>query len=254
MDWDPATYGRFSDLRLRPALDLLAQVSALPDGPVCDLGCGAGAVGPVLRARFADRDLYGLDTSPAMLAKADATGAYDTLTEADIADWLPEHRFALLFSNAALHWLPNHDLLLPRLARLIAPGGALSVQVPHQNAALSHRTWVEQAETLFPDRINPTDGPGVLMPADYFDILSPLGQVSIWETEYLQVLTPVADGHPVRHFTESTFARPILNALAPAEQNALIAAYETEMTRAYPLRPDGSVLFPFRRLFFVLRT
>ncbi|MEZ5676010.1 trans-aconitate 2-methyltransferase [Thalassovita litoralis] len=252
MDWNPAKYARFSGLRLRPAVDLLAQVGTLPDGPVCDLGCGAGAVGPVLRERFAGRHLLGLDSSAAMLGKAAEIGAYDALQQADIADWHPEQRFALIYSNAALHWLPDHPGLLPRLAGMLTPGGMLAVQVPHQNDAPSHRAWQSVAARLFPGRIAEDGGPGVLAAPAYFDLLSPLGQVSVWETEYMQRLDPVAQGHPVRHFTESTFARPILNVLNAAEQAELIAAYEVEMTRAYPLRPDGSALFPFRRLFFTL--
>lgn len=253
MDWNPGKYARFADLRLRPALDLLLQVQDVPDGPVCDLGCGSGAVGPMLRERFPGRPLLGVDHSPAMLAKAREGGSYDSLEQADIAAWTGGP-FALIYSNAALHWLPDHVSLLPRLAGMLAPGGTLSVQVPHQNSAPSHRTWVQMAEILFPGQIHQQGGPGVLPPESYYEILSPLGQLSVWETEYLQKLDPVAEGHPVRHFTESTFARPILNALRPAQQARLIEVYEEEMSEDYPLRPDGSVLFPFRRLFFTLRT
>ena len=70
-DWDPARYGAFRDLRLRPALDLLAQVPDLPDGDVVDLGCGDGAVGPALAARFRpEHRLIGIDSSAAMLDRA----------------------------------------------------------------------------------------------------------------------------------------------------------------------------------------
>ena len=51
-DWNPETYARFRGLRLRPALDLLAQVRDLPEGPVIDLGCGNGAVGPALASAY----------------------------------------------------------------------------------------------------------------------------------------------------------------------------------------------------------
>ena len=54
-DWNPETYARFRGLRLRPALDLLAQVGELPAGDIADLGCGAGAVGPALAARWPGR-------------------------------------------------------------------------------------------------------------------------------------------------------------------------------------------------------
>ena len=81
-DWSPGTYARFRGLRLRPAMDLLAQVGDLPDGPVVDLGCGDGAVGSALRQAFPGRRLIGVDSSPAMLAQA---RGYDALVETDIA-------------------------------------------------------------------------------------------------------------------------------------------------------------------------
>jgi len=56
----------------------------------------------------------------------------------------------------------------------------------------------------------------------------------------------------VRRFTESTAMRPFAEKLTEAEQAAYVARYEAELARAYPAEPDGAVLMPFRRLFFVL--
>lgn len=251
-DWDVGKYQRFSDLRLRPALDLLSAIPPLPDGDVIDLGCGAGAVAADLSMRFPDQNLIGVDSSGAMLNKASELGLYDRLDHADIALWRPHEPPALIFSNAALHWVPDHHRLLPELASSLGPGGTLAVQVPRQNDAPSHQTWITLARKMFPGRRNSDIGPGVLAPETYHALLAPLGQVRIWQTEYLQRLEPVAAGHPVRHFTESTFARPVLNTLSPDDQKALIAAYEKAMMDAYPVARDGSVLFPFRRLFFTL--
>ena len=138
-EWNPDAYARFADLRLQPALDLLMHVRPLPAGDIVDLGCGNGAVGPVLRTRFAERTLIGIDTSAVMLAKARDSGAYERLEPRDMAEWAPDTPPALIFSNAALHWLDDHHRLLPRLAGLLAPGGTLAVQMPHQNRAPSHR-------------------------------------------------------------------------------------------------------------------
>jgi trans-aconitate 2-methyltransferase len=250
-DWNPGTYGRFRGLRLRPALDLLRALPPLPAGPVVDLGCGNGAAGPALATL--GRAVTGIDASPAMLAEARESGVYAALQQMDIAEWeagTPPP--ALIFCNAVLHWLPDHAQLIPRLAAMLAPGGTLAVQVPHQNNAPSHRVWLSLAEEMFPGRIAPDQGPDVLRPAEYHRLLSPLGQLSLWETEYYQQLEPCADGHPVRRFTETTYARPILAALEPAEQARLIAGYEAVMEKVYPAGADGHVLFPFRRLFFTL--
>ena len=56
----------------------------------------------------------------------------------------------------------------------------------------------------------------------------------------------------MRRFTESTYARPVLEALDKDEKADLIRRYEEVMHAAYPVRADGSVLFPFRRMFFTL--
>ena len=248
MDWNPEAYGRFTDLRLRPALDLLRALGPVPDGPVVDLGCGAGAVGPALTRL--NRPLTGVDSSAAMLGRAKASGVYAWLEEADIAGWRAEVPPALIFSNAALHWLPDHAALLPRLVAQLAPDGVLAVQVPHQNDAPSHRLW----RTLAAERgVSLPDGPGVLTPAEYHAILAPLGAVDLWETEYLQHLAPAAEGHPVRRFTESTYGGAILDALPEHEREGVRADYDRRVAEAYPLDPDGGTLFPFRRLFFILR-
>lgn len=252
-DWDPAAYGRFHDLRLRPALDLLSRVGSLPQGPVVDLGCGSGSVGPALAGAWPDRHLIGIDSSTAMLSEARAKGCYGDLAAADAATWRPSTPPALVFTNAALQWLPDHATLLPRLAGLLAPGGWLAVQMPRQFFAPSHRFLRDFAAEMFPDRFDFAQWQSpVWPPADYFRLLAPLGTVDVWETEYVQRLPPAAQDHPVRRFTESTVMRPFLDRLSAAETEAFVARYEIALAAAYPAEADGSVLFPFRRLFFTL--
>lgn len=250
-DWDPSRYGAFRDLRLRPALDLLAQVPGLPAGEVVDLGCGDGAVAAALTTRFPGRGLVGVDNSAAMLAKAAERLVYDRLIEADIALWEAFVPPALIFSNAALNWLPDHAALMPRLAGMLAPGGMLAVQMPRQGGAASHRLLHEVAEQLFPGRFPAAPSP-VLQAGDYVQMLQPLGEVRAWTTDYLQILDPVPQGHPVRAFTESTAMRPFVAAMAPEEVQAFVAAYDAALGKAYPALPDGRVFFPFTRVFFIL--
>lgn len=257
-DWNPESYARFGDLRLRPALDLLARVAALPAGEVTDLGCGNGAAGPALRERFgADRRITGLDASPAMLEAAGRGGAYDALVEGDAAAWAAGEATrgpaALIFSNAALHWLPDHVRLMPQLAGRLAAGGVLAVQMPRQYGAPSHRFLRDFAAEMFPDRFDLSAWVApVAPPVEYHRMLAPFGRVDVWETDYVQRLDPAPGGHPVRRFTEATAMRPFLDRLSAAEAAELVARYEAALASAYPVEGDGSVLFPFRRLFFVL--
>lgn len=249
-DWDPGTYQRFRGLRLRPALDLLLQIGEVPEGDVVDLGCGDGAVAGPLRARFPEHRILGVDSSPAMLAQAHG---YDATRLADIAHWLPEEAPAVIFSNAALHWLPHHEVLLPRLLVSLAEGGVLAVQMPRQFDEPSHRLLRDLAEGMFPDRFQFDDYVApVAPPAAYHRLLAPLGEALLWETEYLQPLAPVPEGHPVRAFTQSTALRPFAARLGEGELEEYLEAYDEALAIAYPAEADGTVLFPFRRLFLVL--
>jgi trans-aconitate 2-methyltransferase len=72
--------------------------------------------------------------------------------------------------------------------------------------------------------------------------------LDIWETEYLQAL----EGEDaVAEWTKGTWLRPFLDALDGAEQESFENAYRARMRTAYPRRPDGRTLFPFRRLFLI---
>ncbi len=251
--WDVSAYEAFTDLRLRPALDLLARVFSVPAGPVIDLGCGAGAAAPALRRRFPASPIWGVDGSAEMLAKAYAIGLYDHIETADIGNWRAAEPAALIFSNAALHWLGDHQALIPRLFAMIAPGGTLAVQMPGQLDRPSHRLMIAAAVRIRPDLFadwTPFPGPRAL--PEYAAILSSAASLDMWEAEYFQHLPASPDGaHPVRRFVSSTGARPILAALSPAETAAFTADWDAGLGDAYPLAPDGTCWFPFRRLFLV---
>ncbi len=251
-DWNPGAYARFGDLRLRPGLDLLNSVGQMGAGDIVDLGCGNGAMAKALGARAGTRDVIGVDASPAMLEKARQTKGYSSVQMADIAEWHPRRAPGLIFSNAVLHWVGNHEKLLPKLVQMLGKGGTLAVQMPHQNKAPSHRVWLSLAEEMFAGRVEKKGTPGVMAAVKYDELLAPLGKFRLWETEYFQRLVAEPGSHPVRRFTEHTYARPVLQALDADEKTALIARYEEVMHAAYPVRADGSVLFPFRRMFFTL--
>ena len=73
MQWDPTQYLRYTDERLRPALDLMARVPLETATRIVDLGCGPGNVTAILKQRWPGAEVTGLDGSAAMLEKARAT-------------------------------------------------------------------------------------------------------------------------------------------------------------------------------------
>ena len=252
-NWDPEQYLRFGDERLRPALDLLACVSHPGPARVVDLGCGAGSAMAALRARFPDAGLRGVDGSASMLDKARAAG-FET-ERADIAHWAPAEPVDVLFSNAALHWLPDHGALFPRLLGTLAPGGALAVQMPHMHAAPVRAAQDRlAAEGPWAGRLSGVkSAPPVMGAAAYYDLLAPrTAALDIWTTEYLHVLR---GEDPVARWAMGSSLRPYMDALEgePELRDGFVAAYAAEMRRAYPPQSDGAVLLPFRRLFILAR-
>ena len=261
MTWDPTQYLKFGSDRLRPALDLLARVGLEAPRVVIDLGCGAGNVTQCLRARWPDAKgthIIGVDASPEMLARAHKTEPSAEWVLADIGTWQPEAPVDLIFSNAALHWLPDHATLFPRLMEFIKPGGELAVQMPNQTSAPSHAGIAEcieashwRSETkveLLAKRLAPIAGQ-----TEYYDWLAPQAQrIDQWETLYTHVLAGVPPGSSaVAEWTQSTALKPIMNALDAAGQAWFWSDYCRRMNEAYPRRADGTTLFPFRRLFTV---
>ena len=104
-----------------------------------DLGCGTGELTRALHERTRARSTLGLDSSRAMLERsADHAGDGLTFELGDIAEWAPSEPVDLIFSNAALHWIDDHDELFTRLTCALAPSGQLAVQVPANHDHPSH--------------------------------------------------------------------------------------------------------------------
>jgi trans-aconitate 2-methyltransferase len=144
--WKPAQYERFREERRAPFLDLLALVRARPGMRVLDLGCGTGEPTRDLHRRLGAAETLGLDSSDAMLARCrDFVEPGLRFEKGDLAAWESTAPWDLVFSNAALHWVPGHERLFERFTSMLRPGGQLAVQVPLSFDDPSHRCAEELA-------------------------------------------------------------------------------------------------------------
>ncbi|MBX3619587.1 MAG: methyltransferase domain-containing protein [Rhizobacter sp.] len=254
MSWNPSQYLKFEKPRLRPALELLARVPLEAPRAVCDLGCGAGQLTLLMAQRWPQAQVVGVDSSAAMLQQAAATPAHVRWQQQDLAAWSPQVAPDLIYSNAALHWLPDHGALFPRLVAQLAPGGMLAVQMPRNFAAPSHTAIADTVmQGPWRERLAPLLRPRPVEAPDwYYDVLAPVAtDIDLWETEYHQVLT---GPDPVKEWTKGTRLATFLQALTdPAERDAFERDYAARVRVAYPPRDDGTTVFPFRRLFIVAR-
>jgi trans-aconitate 2-methyltransferase len=245
--WNVGQYEKFRAERAQPFFDLLSRLHEPDFTRVVDLGCGTGELTRVLSERFPTASVLGVDDSAEMLAAARARAIAGRLAfeHGDIATFAGGP-FDLVFSNAALHWVPDHAALLAWLASLISPAGVLAVQMPANFEAPSH-TLTRAIALRY--GAAPTASP-VLPLSAYVERLWQLGfDVTAWETTYQHVLT---SPNGVLEWIKGTALVPLLASLPEREHAAFLAECATELEQAYPATPHGT-LFPFRRLFFVAR-
>jgi trans-aconitate 2-methyltransferase len=212
--WDPDQYERFKAERARPFWDLLALVQPCPGGRVVDLGCGTGELTGELHRQLRASETVGIDSSAEMLERARRFAEAGLRFEAgDIATWEPAP-YDLVFSNAALHWLPDHHRLLSRLTEAIPTGGQLAVQVPANTDHPSHIIGMQLAnESPFAEALadDPPPDPAtrVLAPQEYAELLDQLGfdQQHVRLQVYAHRLASSADVIEWAKGTQLTFFR-----------------------------------------------
>lgn len=254
--WDPRQYERFAAERDRPARDLLTRLPAdLEPAEIWDLGCGPGRQAAGLKRHYPRARVQGLDSSAEMIDQARGLRDDVDWRVGDIANWRPKVPSDLILANASLHWLPDHEILFPRLAAALSAGGVLAVQMPHGNETrhhgvlrqvAGHGPWAEVLATV--ERKRP-----LLAAEAYHDLVSPLcSSVDVWTTTYLHALT---GADPVLEWLKGAALRPYLSRLSngTGSETAFLAALAEALSRAFPPRRDGTTLLPFPRLFLVAR-
>ena len=254
MTWSPAQYTKFEAERTRPARDLVAQLPGQDVRTAVDLGCGPGNSTELLSARFPHAVVSGLDSSPDMVETARKRLPNLKFELADISDWAAGAGPAadVVFANAALQWVPHHQELLPALLSRVAPGGCLAVQVPDNLDAPAHRLMREVANGG-PWAGKLAGASGVRGPRHspewYHRTLEGAGaEVDIWRTTYFHRLDGTAG---IVEWFMSTGLRPFVQPLDEGERAEYLRRYQAALATAYTLLPDGGVLLPFPRLFFM---
>jgi trans-aconitate 2-methyltransferase len=251
MAWDADQYLKFGGERTQPARDLIARVPLAAPRSIVDLGCGPGNSTEMLAQRWPGAEVTGVDSSPAMLDQARKDYPGMRWIEADIAAWSSAGAHDLIFANAALQWVPDHEKVFPALLDALPAGGVLAVQMPRNFDAPNHVLLRETAaEPRWAARM-PEERRALRVgdPGFYHDLLAPLAaRLDIFEIEYLHVL----DGpEGVVEWMKGTGLRPFLQRLDASEHGDFLQSYLDRVKQAYPRRASGKVLFPFRRIFLV---
>lgn len=254
LDWKPNLYLTFERERTQPSIDLVMRIDNENPNRIIDIGCGPGNSTNVLKTRWANAEIIGIDSSKSMIEQAkknyeDIKWVCDDASQ----DLSKLGLFDIVFSNAAIQWIPNQHLLLPNLFCILNKDGVLAVQVPCTKSIpiytelkilVSTSKWQKHFNSL--SSTNST-----IHTADfYYNILSGLTeQIDLWETDYYHVMNSHQD---IVKWYSGSGLRPYLDCLTEESiKLEFISDYENVLKNSYPLQKDNKVLFPFTRIFFI---
>lgn len=154
--WNPLQYQKFETERSQPFYDLIKLIVPKKNMVVADLGCGTGKLTNLLHETLHPKRTLGIDFSPKMLKESEkyVLPGLDFLLM-DIEEFRAPEKFDLIFSNAALQWVPDHFELFTRLAHDLKEGGQLAVQMPANFDYPTHVLASELArENPFKEELN----------------------------------------------------------------------------------------------------
>lgn len=250
-DWNASQYEKFIRERTLPAKDLANKIYCKNPKMILDIGCGTGNSTKVLKDRFPQSRVIGADSSSDMLAKARANHpeldfiAFDASCDFDHL----ETKFDIVFSNACMQWIPDHEKFLKNIMQILNAGGMLAVQIPMNYKEPIHLIIRELADS---EKWNTKFGtPRVfynLTQSAYFDILSEISRdFSIWETVYFHRMP---SHQSIMEWYKGTGLRPYLSVLSPDDALDFENDVFQKIEKAYPMRKNGEIIFRFPRFFF----
>ena len=244
--WDPDLYLKFKTERFQPFKDLVKLIGVGYGLKVIDLGCGSGELTKQLHEYLPGSNVIGMDNSPEMIEKAKKLECEGLKFEPGSIEEV-DGKFDLVFSNAAFHWVSDHQNLIPRLFCMLNEGGYLVAQFPSSHRNIAHRILVEIArQEPFYTLIGgwEWDFP-VLEIEEYARLLyySDAENIFAFDKVYPHILNNADD---VYNFLSGTTIIPYLNRLPESMHDEF---KETFRRRLWEIWDKSPVLFTFRRVF-----
>ncbi len=247
MSWNPEQYHKFKADRLAPFNDLFSLIKVGSGLSVLDLGCGTGELAAALAEKLPGSRVTGVDSSPQMLAKAQERGvARVEFVPGDVETL--SGTWDLLFSHAVLHWVDNHEALIPCLWNHVKPGGQLAVQIPSNHRHPSHTCIIAAAaEEPYRTALGGWVRHSPVLEIDqYARLLHSCGAVdfTVMEKVYPTYLPEAA---AIAEWTKGTTLVPYFERLPQELHEPFLARYRELLQQQLPA---GPILFTFRRILF----
>ncbi|MCK9581799.1 MAG: methyltransferase domain-containing protein [Methanoregula sp.] len=132
--WNAADYHKSSPAQHQWAKELIAKLGLEGNERVLDIGCGDGKITAGIARSLPGGTVTGVDNSPEMIRFANdhfPRSEYPNISFYQVdARALPfAEEFDVIFSNAALHWIPDHKPVLAGIVKSLRPNGKMLIQM-----------------------------------------------------------------------------------------------------------------------------
>lgn len=251
-DWNSVQYLKFENERTQPAIDLVNRINMDNPKKIIDVGCGPANSTQVLANKFPKAYVLGVDNSSNMIetAKRDHPKLDFKICDVSRDVAMLDNDFDIVFSNACIQWIPNHNQLLRNMMGLLKPDGILAVQTPMNynepiHKIISEVSTSEKWKSEFP---NPRIFYNMTQ-SEYFDLLSEISsEFSMWETIYCHNLKSHED---IMEWYRGTGLRPYLDVLSDHKKKVFEQDVLNQVVEKYPKQKNGNIIFRFPRFFFI---
>lgn len=245
--WNPEQYKKFAKERDKPFFDLMGLVKGKDGMKVVDLGCGTGELTQKLHQHLKAKATLGIDTSETMLAQSKQyEGDGLEFKHQSIEDFHPAQKYDLIFSNAALQWIHDHETLLQRLSTYLNEGGQIAVQMPSNYDSPNFTSTIEVAtEKYFSDKIDLSGLRGVLTIEDYAKSLYANGfkQQLVKMEVYGHVMKSSED---IVEWSKGSILTYYKRFLSEQDYNLFVDKFRKKIQDHFGA--TGEVFFPFKRI------
>lgn len=252
VDWNSTQYLKFKNERTQPAIDLANRIVIDNPQKIIDIGCGPGNSTQILLKRFPNAYILGIDSSMNMIETAKRNHPnldFKLIDASKDLSTLPKD-FDIVFSNACIQWIPNHNDLLKNMIDLVKPNGNLAVQTPMNHKEPIHKIIGEVSTSeKWKSQFMETRIFYNLEQGEYFDLLAEISShFSMWETTYFHTLKSHSD---IMEWYRGTGLRPYLSVLPEEKRNDFEQDILACVVKAYPKQKNGNIIFRFPRLFLI---
>jgi trans-aconitate 2-methyltransferase len=126
-EFDAQAYRDASETQQQWGSELIEELKLQGHEHILDLGCGDGRLSAALAQRAPQGTVLGIDASTNMIALAQASFSLPNLSfvHRDMMTLNDASHFDVVYSNAALHWVHDHERLLQKVHRALRPQGRM---------------------------------------------------------------------------------------------------------------------------------